>query len=122
MADEVWRWSAVETAAAVRTGRISCLEAVEAAIGRLREVNARVNAVTLDLSDQARQAARRADEVLRAGVATGPLHGVPVTIKENIDQKGLANTNGVAAFEVNIAPEDSPVAAHLHTVPSGTSF
>ena len=99
MAEELWRLSACDTAAAIRAGRISCVQAVEAAIARLGEANGRVNAVTFDLSDQAMAAARRADEMVGSGVALGPLHGVPVTVKENVDQTGLPNPNGVPAFD-----------------------
>ncbi len=113
MAEDIWRWSATETAAAIRGGRISCLEAVEAAIDRLQSVNQAVNAVTLDLSESARAQARRADDMVRSGVGLGPLHGVPVTIKENVDQKGVSNTNGVPAFADVIATEHAPVVANL---------
>jgi amidase len=113
MAENIWRWSASETAAAIRAGRITCSQAVEAAIDRLRAVNGRVNAVTLDLSEPALAAARRADEMAKSGVALGPLHGVPVTIKENVDQTGLPNPNGIPDFEKTIAPDNSPVVANL---------
>ena len=113
MTDDIWRWSACDTAKAIREGDISCLEAVSAAVARLREANPGVNAVTFDLSERALEAARRADDALRAGDAVGPLHGVPVTIKENIDQKGLPTPNGLAALADLIAPDDSPVVVNL---------
>ncbi len=113
MAENIWRWSACETAAAIRNGEISCLEAVEAALGRLESVNQSVNAVTIDLSESAVAQARQADEMVQAGRALGPLHGVPVTIKENVDQKGISNTNGVPAFAEVIADEHAPVVANL---------
>ncbi len=113
MTGEIWQWSATETATAIRDGRITSRQAVEAAIGRLREANGAVNAVTLDLSETALAQAEKADSLLQAGFAPGPLHGVPVTIKENVDQQGLCNPNGVAAFETNIASEHAPVVANL---------
>ncbi len=113
MTRDIWQWGAAETAAAIRRGDITCLQAVEAAVERLRSVNQSVNAVTLDLSERALEQAREADRVVAAGLALGPLHGVPVTIKENVDQKGLPNPNGVPAFAELIATEDSPVAANL---------
>ena len=113
MTEKIWRWSACETAAAIRRGTITSRQAVESALQRLETVNGRVNAVTLDLSEAALEAAHRADATLASGVATGPLHGVPITIKENIDQKGVSNPNGVPALEALIAPEDAPVVANL---------
>ncbi len=113
MTEEIWRWGACETAAAIRNGQISCREAVEAAVGRLKEANSRVNAVTLDLSDQALEAASKADDTLASGAAPGPLHGVPITIKENVDQKGLPNPNGIPDFETTIAPGHAPVVKNL---------
>ena len=113
MHSDIWCWSAVETAAAIRRRQISCVEAVQAAVERMRAVNARVNAVTVDLSDDALAAAKRADDIVASGVALGPLHGVPMTIKENVDQRGQATPNGVVAFADVMAPDDSPVVANV---------
>ena len=95
MAQPIWQWSAVDTAKAIRAGKITVQEAVDAALGRMMETNAAVNAVTVDLSDDAQRAARRADGIVKSGLALGPLHGVPITIKENVDQRGQSTTNGV---------------------------
>ncbi len=113
MDSPIWRWSAVETATAIRQQTISCVEAVQAALERFRTVNAAVNAVTVDLSEDALAAARRADDIIHSGVATGPLHGVPITIKENTDQQGQSNPNGIADFAHIMATEDAPIVAHL---------
>lgn len=113
MSQPIWQWSAVDTAAAIRNGNISCQEAVDAAIQRMAETNGAVNAVTVDLSEGARQAAQLADSIVGSGVALGPLHGVPVTIKENVDQVGQATTNGVPGFAAVIADTDSPVVANV---------
>jgi amidase len=75
-------------------------------------VNPRLNAVTVDLSAPAREAADRADAAVARGDTLGPLHGVPVLIKENVDQAGCATTNGVVAFRDLVATEDSPVVAN----------
>lgn len=109
----IWQWSAVETAMAIRTGRASVVEVVTAHQARLRAANPAVNAVVVDLSDDALKRAAQADAARARGEALGPLHGVPVTIKINIDVEGQANSNGVPAFKDNIAPGDSPVTANL---------
>ncbi len=112
MTDELWKWDAVALAEGIRTRAISSREAVNACVGRMRAVNPQLNAVTCDLSGQAVAAADRADAAVANGVALGPLHGVPVTIKENVDQEGCATVNGVAAFKDVIATADSPVVAN----------
>ena len=110
---EWWRQSAVETAAAIRDQRVNAEEVVESHLERLEAVNPAVNAVTVRMDDAAREAARVADRAISAGTPLGPLHGVPVTIKENIDQRGHATTNGVEAFTDVMAEQDSPVVANL---------
>ncbi len=112
MERELWRWDAVELAAAIRSRRISSREAVQSVLGRLDAVNPSINAVTVVLAEQALAAADAADALVKRGDALGPLHGVPVTIKENIDQEGQATTNGVVAFKDVIAKADSPPVAN----------
>jgi len=113
MADPIWQWSAVDTAAAIREGRATAEEVVVAHVERMRAVNPSLNAVVVDLSAQAIEAARAADRAQAQGATLGKLHGVPVTVKINIDLEGQANSNGVLAFKDNIAPGDSPVVANL---------
>jgi amidase len=113
MSDDIWRWSATRIAAAIRGRDVSASEALESCLGRMAAVNARLNAVTVDLSQSAREAAARADAAVASGDELGALHGVPVTIKENVDQKDCATTNGVVGFQSVIAPADSPAVANL---------
>ena len=112
-ASEIWRWSAVQTAEAIRSGQVSSEEVVTAQIARLGAVNPAINAVVVDLSDSALTAARTADQAKAAGAALGSLHGVPVTVKINIDVKGQANSNGVPGLQHMIAPEDAPLVANF---------
>lgn len=115
MAEELWRWDATALAEGIRTRNISAREAVESCLARLAAVNPKLNAVTFDLSAQARTAADRADALVahaRSHAELGPLHGVPVTIKENVDQEGCPTTNGVVAYRDAIATADSPPVAN----------
>ena len=112
MTDEIWRWDATRMAGAIARREISSREAVSSCLGRMAAVNPRLNAVTVDLGAGRGAAADRADAAVARGDALGALHGVPVTIKENIDQAGCATTNGVVAFRNLIAQEDSPVVAN----------
>ncbi len=83
------------------------------AVERMHATNGQINAVVEDLSDKALEEAGRLDQVMAASGPVGPLHGVPVTIKVNVDQTGQATTNGVAAFKDIIAPDDAPVVRNL---------
>jgi amidase len=109
---ELWRWDAVDLAAAIRQRSISSREAVRACLDRLDAVNPRLNAVVDVLRESALTEADAADAKVKRGEALGLLHGVPVTIKENIDQVGLPTVNGVSAYLSVIAKEDSPPAAN----------
>ena len=109
----IWQWSAVETASAIAWGRVSAETVMQAQVERLHQVNPGLNAVVVDLSDHALAAARAADRIQASGAPLGTLHGVPVTIKINIDVEGQANSNGVVAFKDNIAPGDSAVVANF---------
>jgi amidase len=108
----LWRWNASELARAVRAREIRSREAVESCLTRLQEVNPQINAVVDVLHDEALADADRADAAALRGEPLGPLHGVPVTIKINVDYAGRPTTNGVAAFTDRIAPADSPPVAN----------
>jgi amidase len=109
----LWQWDAAELAAAIRRRDIGAHDAVSSCVARMHEVNPGLNAITVDLSESALAQARRADEAIARGQAIGPLHGVPVTTKENVDQEGCATVNGVAAYRDLVARSDSPVVANL---------
>ncbi|MEA2779814.1 MAG: amidase [Rhodospirillaceae bacterium] len=109
---ELWKWNAVDLARAISLGVVSSREAVAACLDRLTAVNPRINAIVTTLGESALAAADSADAALRAGEALGPLHGVPVTVKDNVDQAGFANVDGIGAFKDRIAREDHPVVAN----------
>ena len=112
---ELWQLGASKLAAEIRHRRVSSREVVESHLRRIDEVNPRVNAISVILADQALQAADEADRRLAAGESAGPLHGVPFTVKENIDVAGTATTSGVKGNEAKIAPVDAPAVSHLKT-------
>ncbi|SDW61665.1 amidase [Ruegeria halocynthiae] len=109
----IWRLSATELAALTRAGDLSAEEAVQASLDRMHHVNPALNAVVEDLSTEALDHARALDRTRANGAPVGPLHGVPITIKVNVDQKGHATTNGVIALRDAIAPDDAPVVVNL---------
>ncbi|HEY4028226.1 MAG TPA: amidase [Candidatus Dormibacteraeota bacterium] len=110
---ELWRRGAGELAAAIRERQVSSREVVEAHLGRIEEVNPHVNAITRVLAEEALLAAADADRRLAAGEEVGPLHGVPVTIKENVDVAGHPTTQAVAAMAGAVPAVDAPHVAHL---------
>ena len=109
----IWQWSALETAATIRSRAISSIEVTEAHTERMRAVNPKLNAVVVDLSEEALKAAKAADKARGKGAELGLLHGVPITIKENVDYEGRPNPNGVPTQMNIIAPSDAPVVRNL---------
>jgi amidase len=113
MNGEPWSWTASELAAAIACGRLSSVEATQSALSRMEAVNPAINAVVDPLPDAALAAARQADAALRRQGPLGPLHGVPVTVKINVDYGSRATTNGVVAYRDLIAPDDGSVVRNL---------
>lgn len=110
---ELWRLSATEVAAAIRSRRVSAREVTQSVLARIDAVNPRINALVAVHHEAALAAADAADAVLARGEAVGPLHGVPVSIKINVDVAGEPTTDGVQALRDNLATEDSPLVASL---------
>jgi Asp-tRNA(Asn)/Glu-tRNA(Gln) amidotransferase A subunit family amidase len=115
MADDLWQRSACELAEGIAQRKFSCRDAMASVASRIRARNGALNAIVYDYTEEAMAEARRADEELAAGRVRGPLHGVPVTIKEKVDQQGKPTPNGLPAFEKVIAPDDAPVVRNLKT-------
>ncbi len=102
------RRTASELAELIRSGEVSSREVVEAHLARIDEVNPAVNAVVQRIDESALDGADAADAV-PAAERTGPLHGVPFTIKENIDCVGSPTTHGVPAFANTLPERDAAI-------------
>ena len=113
MTDELWRQTATTLASMIRAKEVSSREVVESHLARIDAVNSQVNAITVVLADSALELAATADEATAAGEDLGPLHGVPMTIKENIDLAGSPTTSGVAALAEAVPLKDAPSIGHL---------
>ena len=113
MADGLWQWSACDLAEGVVRRQFSAREVMESVAARIRKENGALNAIVYDYTEEALEEARLADVDLAAGRVRGPLHGVPVTIKQNVDQRGKPTPNGLAAYEKIIAPDDAPLVRNL---------
>src|SRR5437773_3135276 len=72
----------------VRGGEVSPVELVEAHLAQIERLNPKLNAFVVVLADEARRQAREAEAALRRGDRVGPLHGIPVTVKDSFDVAG----------------------------------
>ncbi len=108
-----WRASASVLAPAIARRDITARAAVEAVLARIDACNPEANALVEVMHAQARQQADAADAKQTRGEALGPLHGVPITIKVNVDVQGHATTDGVPLLKDNLAQSDSPLVQSL---------
>ena len=111
--DELIFASAIEQAKAIQAGQVSSEELVSACLRRIEAVNPILNAVVQLAADSALDAARAADAALARGEAKGPLHGLPMTLKDSIDTAGIITTAGTMGRKTFIPQEDATVAARL---------
>jgi amidase len=105
--------NASELAGLIRLKQVSSREVVQAFLDRIGTVNASLNALTVIFAEAALGAADQADRALAAGDDVGPLHGVPFTIKENIDVAGSATSQGVPVLAAADPGLDAPQVASL---------
>lgn len=99
--------SATELAGEIRDRRVGCLELLDHFIARAERHNPALNAIVAWQIEKARARAREADAALARGDIWGPLHGVPMTVKESFNVVGLPSTWGSPAFKDNIAGENA---------------
>lgn len=111
--DKHWQQSAITLARRIAARDITSAEVIEAHLARIEAVNPSLNAIVRVLADDARAGAAQADRAVAAGEPLGPLHGVPFTVKENIDMAGLPTTWGVPAFAEAIVPSDAPIVTRM---------
>jgi amidase len=106
-------WPAMKLAAAIRDGELTSSELLECYLDRIDRLGKEVNAVvTLDV-DRARATAAAADEARTMGGVGGPLHGLPVTIKDAIETEGIRSTGGAKELADHVPRHDAPAVARL---------
>jgi len=110
---DIWRLSASQVAELIRHRQLSAVEAAESALARLDAVNPQLNAVVDHRPEDVLARARSIDAALARSEDPGPLAGVPVTVKVNVDQLGFATTHGVRFNKDLIATQNSPVVDNL---------
>ena len=110
---EIWQMGATDIAQAVRQGALSATEVATAHLARIAAVNPAINAIVQPCEAEALATAAQIDAARAQGQDLGPMAGVPVTIKVNVDQAGHATTNGLRLQQGLVAETDSPVVANL---------
>jgi amidase len=112
-AEELLSATVTEILRALGDGAVSSQELVGAYLQRIEAVNPALNAIVQLNAEQAMKAARRADQTRSQGKATGPLHGVPMTLKDSIDTAGVVTTYGTLGRRDFVPEKDATVAARL---------
>jgi amidase len=111
--EDIWRLSAADLAALIKSKKVSAKEAATAALARLDAVNPKINAVVDHRPADVLAQAAAIDAAIARGEEVGVLAGVPITIKVNVDQEGFATTNGLKLQRDVVAKVDNPVVANL---------
>ncbi|MGQ3361577.1 MAG: amidase family protein, partial [Phreatobacter sp.] len=105
--------SATKAAALIRARKLSPVDYVGAVLDAIGPEQERLNCFVTVMGDEAMDQARRAEVMVMAGEALGPLHGVPVHIKDLIDVAGVRTTHGTAIFADNVAKADDVLVQRL---------
>jgi amidase len=114
--DELIYASAAALARAIRTKEVSSQEVVDAYLERIKTVNPQLNAVVQVGADAARDQAHAADAALARGEVNGPLHGVPMTIKDSLDTAGMISSGGTTGRRSFVPKQDGTVVARMRAV------
>jgi amidase len=102
-------WTTTEQAAAIRRGQLGSVELLDAQLARIERLGPKVNAVCTLSVDEARERAVAADEATTKGQSWGPLHGLPITIKDAIATAGIRSTGGAAELLEHVPEHDAEV-------------
>jgi aspartyl-tRNA(Asn)/glutamyl-tRNA(Gln) amidotransferase subunit A len=109
-----WNGETIDELRAALTRRsITSEQITERCLARIETLNPRLNAFIAVTADTALATARAADQARANGAAVGPLHGIPISLKDLIDQQGLPNTAGSRVRRDAVAASDAPVTTRL---------
>jgi amidase len=111
--DELIYASATSLSQAIRDKKVSSQEVVEAYVQRIEAVNPKLNAVVQFTAEAALAHAREADAALARGEIKGPLHGVPITIKDSFDTEGVISTGGTKGRASYVPQQDATAVARM---------
>ena len=113
MSDELHYMSAWELSGLVRDGAVSPVEIVDACLARIEATEGTLNSFITLLPEAARAAARRAEQEIRRGDRRGPLHGIPVGLKDLFHTAGVRTTSGARIYDTYIPDADCTVAVRF---------
>jgi amidase len=105
--------TARELAALIKTRAVSPLEVMDAHLAAIDRINPKLNAIVTLAVDEARKAARAAESAVARGEEIGPLHGLPIGIKDVTHTAGIRTTYGSPRFKDNVPAEDAEVVCRL---------
>ncbi len=111
--NDITRKTASQLVASIKSRELTSLEVTEAHIQRIEDLHSILNAVVVPHFEQARKAAREADEKQARGDALGLLHGLPITVKEMFDVEGLPTSAGLQTLADHRANEDAVTVKRL---------
>jgi aspartyl-tRNA(Asn)/glutamyl-tRNA(Gln) amidotransferase subunit A len=111
--DELCWLTATELARRIAARELSPVEVVDAVLARAAKLDPTLNLFAMPMFDQARDAARAAERAVTEGAPLGPLHGVPITVKDNVAVAGLRLANGSTCFMDVVPAQDAAVVARI---------
>src|SRR2546426_9320399 len=111
--DDLCFLSIAELGSLMRARTVSPVEVVDAHLARIERLNPTLNAFVTVMAAEARSAARRAEDELKAGRWRGPLHGVPIGLKDIFATAGVRTTNGSSFFRDHVPTEDAETVRRL---------
>jgi aspartyl-tRNA(Asn)/glutamyl-tRNA(Gln) amidotransferase subunit A len=111
--EDLARLTLAEASARIRSRTLTSAQLTEACLSRIGAYNPKLNAFITVLREQAMAQARELDAEQRSGRLRGPLHGIPIALKDNIDTAGIRTTAASAVFDERVPNEDAEVARRL---------
>ncbi len=105
--------TAIQLSKLIETKEVSPVEATQAYLDRIQEVDPKLNSYITITGEQALEAARQAEQEIAAGVHRGPLHGVPMAVKDQFNTAGVPTTGGSSILRDNVPTEDATVITKL---------
>ena len=112
-AQDLTRLSIAEVAELIRSSQISPVDLVDTTVARIEELDGTINSYITVMEEQARLSAQEAERSIRAGEYLGPLHGIPLGLKDIIDTKDVRTTNGSKVHTNNVPSQDAVVTQRL---------